>query len=727
VLIFLYQHEVSLLLLPQCEVLSQQTQPSQKPEQPQIHSDVRFASVLLLLVWLLPLTVSAETFSSLNAFSEEELSSSTPRENESVFTQDVPTLDEAAKYRQFVHGASKSTQQATRAPASITLVTADEIKKYGYRTLADILQSVNGFYVTNDRNYTYLGVRGFGRPADYNTRILLLVDGYRLNDNLYDQAFITSDGAIDIDLIERVEIIRGPGSSLYGTNAFLGVINIVTKRGRDIKGVEVSTELGSYHSYKGRFTYGQLFPNGLDFLLSGSLTDSAGHSRLYFKEFDAPKTNNGIVRNADSEQGYTLFTKLSLAKFTLQGSYTHRKKQVPTASFETVFNSKRTHTRDEHGYVSLLYEHELARQLGVRVRLHYGRYYYQGDYLLDSSTEETPALVLNKDYGLGETWGSEVSVTKRLGEKHKVIVGGEYRDNFTLEQRNIDQHPFASHLNDKRSSKVWALYFQDEFSIRDNLTFNAGFRYDHYSSFGGTLNPRLALIYTLKQTSLKLLYGHAFRAPNAFEQFYADNITNKANPDLKPEIIKTYEIMVEQYLNRNLRAAISGYYYTISGLIDQTSDSKDGLLIYKNIDSVEAKGLEFELNGKWESGLEGRISYAVQKAVDQKTGRRLTNSAQHMVKTSLLIPLWRDKVFAGIETRYMSSRRTLAGHASGDLFVTNLTLFSQHLLKGVELSGSIYNLFDDHYDDPGAGEHRQDLIPQDGRTFWIRLKYHFPI
>jgi len=92
-------------------------------------------------------------------------------------------------------------------------------------------------------------VRSFGRPGDYNSRILLLIDGHRTNDNIYNQALVGAEGVIDVDLIDRVEIIRGPGSSLYGSNAFLAVVNIVTKRGRDLKGTEVSGEAGSFQTY----------------------------------------------------------------------------------------------------------------------------------------------------------------------------------------------------------------------------------------------------------------------------------------------------------------------------------------------------------------------------------------------------------------------------------------------------------------------------------------------
>jgi outer membrane receptor for ferrienterochelin and colicin len=131
--------------------------------------------------------------------------------------QDLPDLSEASLEQLGnikVYGASKHLQEGADAPSSVTVINAEQIRQHGYRTLADVLQTVRGFFVTNDRNYSSLGVRGFARPGDYNTRILLLVDGHRINDNVYDEAMIGTEFPIDIDLIERIEIIRGPVSPL---------------------------------------------------------------------------------------------------------------------------------------------------------------------------------------------------------------------------------------------------------------------------------------------------------------------------------------------------------------------------------------------------------------------------------------------------------------------------------------------------------------------------------
>ena len=156
-----------------------------------------------------------------------------------------------------VSTASKFPQSVKEAPASITVITAEDIRRYGHRTLADTLRSVRGFYTTYDRNYSYVGMRGFARPGDYNTRILLLLNGHRVNDGTYDMAPIGTDLPIDVSLIERIEIIRGPGSALYGTNAFFAVINVVTRTGANSPGLQVEPQAGSLAT---RGASGQLRP-----------------------------------------------------------------------------------------------------------------------------------------------------------------------------------------------------------------------------------------------------------------------------------------------------------------------------------------------------------------------------------------------------------------------------------------------------------------------------------
>jgi iron complex outermembrane receptor protein len=137
-------------------------------------------------------------------------------------TKDVTETSLADLANIQVYSASKHLEKTSDAPSSVTVITADEIQKYGYRTLADILRSVRDFYITYDRDYSFVGVRGFGRLGDWNNRVLVLVDGHRINNDVLGQAMLGNEFLVDVDLIDRVEIIRGPSSSLYGAGAFLG-------------------------------------------------------------------------------------------------------------------------------------------------------------------------------------------------------------------------------------------------------------------------------------------------------------------------------------------------------------------------------------------------------------------------------------------------------------------------------------------------------------------------
>jgi outer membrane receptor for ferrienterochelin and colicins len=433
-----------------------------------------------------------------------------------------------------VYGASKYEQKVTEAPSSVDIVTASDIKKYGYRTLADILRSVRSFYVTYDRNYSYVGVRGFGRPGDYNSRILMLIDGHRVNDNVYDQAMIGTEALIDVDLIDRIEVIRGPGSSLYGSNAFFAVVNIITKRGRDLKGTEVSGADGSFNTYKGRVSYGNKFQNGIEAIISGSGFDSKG-DRLTFNAYNSPATNNGVTNDTDYDRSQNLFTKLSYEDFILSGAYSSRTKGIPTGAFATDFNDPGNKTTDQHGYLDLKYDHSLGRDVEISARAFYDSYSYTGNYLYTG--------VMNKDLGDGAWWGGEAKVIAKVLNSHRIIVGAEYQDNIKQDQKTYDVDPYNLILDDKRRGAIWASYLQDEITLSKSLLLNAGLRYDHYNTFGCSTNPRLALIYSpLEKSFLKLLYGSAFRAPNVFELYYTSD-TSVANPDLKPESIKTYELV----------------------------------------------------------------------------------------------------------------------------------------------------------------------------------------
>ncbi|MDD5035852.1 MAG: TonB-dependent receptor [Methylococcaceae bacterium] len=616
-----------------------------------------------------------------------------------------------------VSTASRFTQKTSEAPSATSIITAADIKAYGYRTLADVLRSVRGFYTSYDRNYEYLGVRGFNRPGDYLSRILLLVDGYRVNETFYDAAAIGTDFFLDVDLIDRVEIVRGPGSSVYGSNAFFGVINVITKRGKDYDGVEASGELAGFGTDKERLTIGRQQKNGLEWMVSGTRYDRKGPN-LYYPQFDSPANPHGIAQGLDYDRNHSVYGKASYGGFTLVGAYSDRIKGIPTASYGTVFNDPRSLTTESQTMLDLKYYRAMGENLDVSTHAYYGGYFYHGIYPYTQS--------VNKDQSWAQWWGMDFKAAGHYG-RHRLVLGGEYQDNFRQQLNNSDLAPWVVYTDIRRNSFRYGFYAQDEIGLVHGLLLNAGLRFDHYSTSGDALNPRLGLIWNpWENTALKLLYGTAFRAPNLYELNTAVGSAGKPSPGLKPEKITSYEFIVEHYFQPDFRLTLDLYRNEIGSLIDLSTDPADGKQIFINRRGlVETEGAELELERQWRGGGRLRASYAWQNTRDEGSGKLLSNSPVHMAKLNLSQPVWEEKLRAGLELQYTDSRKTLKGETTGGYLLTNLTLLSGQLVPGLEISASLYNLFDRHYALPVGEELVQDAIIQDGRSFRIKWVYRF--
>jgi outer membrane receptor for ferrienterochelin and colicins len=622
---------------------------------------------------------------------------------------------------QRVFGASERLQPVTEAPSSVTIVTAREITRHGYRTLADILRSVRGFYVSDDRNYSYVGVRGFSRPGDYSTRILVLVNGHRINDNVYDQAPIGADLGLDVAMFERVEVIRGPASSLYGTSAFFAVVNIITRNGASLNGVAVDVDAGTLQTGMARVSGGKRLANGVDFAVSGTMEGREGDNRLYFPAFDAAATNNGVADDLDNERAGNLYGHLTAGKFALTAAFGNRRKVVPTASYGSVFNEQDDpeRTTDRRTFIAGQYDTTLGGTHLV-VDTGFDWYAYEGRYPFPSENADYPVL-LNRDGSKGVRWNAGMRVVRQLPGHQTLTAGGEFYANIRQNQFSTYNDPgVPAPLDDARSSQQGGVYLQDEIRVRPWLLLNGGVRYDQYENFGRA-NPRGAVIVTPSpSTSFKYLYGEAFRAPNAYELYYYGTTAS----DLQPEFIRTNEVVWEQYTGEWLRTSVSAYRYTASQLITfREIESRDAFaeFAFVNDGVIEASGLELEAEVRTKQGLQLLTSYVLQDAKQESTNESLTNSPRHMAKARVEVPL-RSRAFASAEWQFIGERSTLAGGIVDAASVVHLT-GAWPISKSLALTGSIRNLFDQSYSDPGSDEHLPDSIPQTQRTARIGLRW----
>jgi iron complex outermembrane receptor protein len=617
-----------------------------------------------------------------------------------------------------VRTATLLSQSVADAPAAVVVLTASDIQAFGWRTLADALASLPGLYTSYDRTYTYLGGRGFQRPGDYNSRFLLLIDGMRLNDAVYDQAPIGDDFPLDMDLVERIEYVPGPGSAVYGSNALFGVINVVTKKGGDIDGAQAAGSIGSFGEKRARASYGWHGENGADLVLSATAYDRSGQD-LYYPEFDTPDQNNGVAHHLDYDRAQSLFAKFAYQGFRISAGYGSRTKGVPTAPYQSLFNTPQG-TTDTHSFIDVTYSRAVTSGIEIASEVYWERYDYENIGLYGA-----PA-VANVDGDKAIWYGADLHATVTTVPRNKFVVGISTMRDAARDQYNYNADPYQPMLDDRRSSNSVGLYAEDEIQLPWHFTLNAGLRLDHDSNAGTNLSPRLALNYKpTNADTFKLLYGRAYRAPNAYELYYTIPVPGGqlGNTSLKPERISTTEFVYERALGENAHATLSLFHYDAHDLITETPDPS-GLFIFDNVAHATANGVELAYEQNIASVARIRASYSWQLARDSATGGVLQNSPRHLGKLNVTVPLFHQAARVGAELRCESARLAEAGAAPG-YCLGNLTIGSGRLIPHADVSFSIYNVTDKRYADPAGPNFTQNVIPQQSRTFVLKLVYGF--
>ena len=623
--------------------------------------------------------------------------------------------------------ASKIPQKISEAPSSVTVITAEDIRLRGYRTLTEVLQSVPGMTVSYDRNYNYANIRGLGNPGDLNTRLLILIDGRRLNDVVYDQGAIGTEFPIDLALIDRVEFVPGPGSAIYGSSAFFGVVNVITKGGAALKGQTVGIGRFTGRGREVRNTYGRGTPGGTELLLAASAYDSAGRD-LYFPEFD-DAVSHGIARGIDYDRYHRLFAKLSTGGAVAEAYFGSRTKGIPTASYGQQFNDPRSWSLDEYAGAALSWHRAVSETLDLFAGVSVARYRYRTVNIIEPASAG-PTYSVDTAESLSS--GAEVRAISSALRGHKLIAGAEYTRDSKRQMSNYDVAPYHVNLDATHPKRQAAVYLQDEMRLGEKLILNTGVRHDYDSEGGATTNPRVALLYkTASQVTLKALYGTAFRSANAYERYYTFGY--KTNPALRSEHIKTYELIAEYFPTDRFRATASVFQYRMRDMLALATDPADGFLYFSNIDAARATGVELEAEWLREDGSALKGSANVQRARNDANGEWLPNSPRRLFKLDYALPPLGEHLRAHAEYRFTSRRRTVQGGEVGGFGVVNLNLVGTVPGTHVELSGGVFNAFAKRYADSASEEHydnstpppRLDAIGQDGRIWRLMATVRF--
>jgi len=624
--------------------------------------------------------------------------------------------------------ASKYSQKLSESASSVTVIDKQQIKQFGYRTLGDAMRSVPGFFVTNNRLYENIGIRGFDQSGDYNGRLLVMIDGIRINEAIYDQGFAGSELPLDIDLVERIEVVRGPGSSIYGNNAFLAVVNLITRNGKDYQSGELAGAWSSFDTYKGRFSYGRKHDNGLEYLVSGTALSSEGPTL----EFPIPDSlnNPGGRTKTNDEDGEQVFAKAHWGDFSFEGGYGNRNKGAPGGIFGSNFDDPGNTYQDTEAFVNLQYDKALTPKLNLTARAFYGDYDFTGMFQKGITTNKS----------LAHAWwtGFETRLLSTHFDQHTLIAGLEVQENWLQNQLDFDINPFQLNSQDVRDSHRIGVYLQDDIAVTRQLKLSLGARVDDYSLVSSALfSPRLGLIYQpFPETTLRLQYGQAFRAANVYQQFgaYAPTKSDRdgdgdtetidlgleANPTLKPEQVETFEVGLAQTIAKYWNFTATGYYMNLDKLIAVVPAVKNDYEQHINASSQNGYGGEFELRRQWNNGILLRTGYSVQYAKNED-GSSILDIPHHLYQLNLMTPLFTPEWHGGLEMQTVSSRESKAGKVPGYTRL-NLNLLYQPI-TAVDISASVYDLLNDNMIEPST--EGLPLMPQEGRTFRLKLEFRF--
>jgi len=655
--------------------------------------------------------------------------------------------------------ATRHETQIRKAPSIVTVITDEEIKNLGYRTFAEILRTVPGFEILKKADFGEVvpAVRGLA-GAD---KVRVMLNGHLVNNPLGGGAFSNFDD-FPVESIKRIEIIRGPGSAMYGENAFTAVINIITKDAKDIDGVKVSSGYGSFDTYEENIVFGKTYGNVnlsgmVHYRQSGGfdgIVESDSQTRID-NSFGFPAASQAPGRVEDWRQEYNLNLKADYKGVYFEGLYSN-KNRGPFIGPQYALNDE-SDVETNYVFGEVGYKKTFEERLTFKPSVYYDQF-DNNTYIESFSEGVTLPLDTNGDgvYDKFNTYpdgligngrvtqkivGTEIPFDYELFDGNVITLGLEYR---LISQTNVrfssnfhpatyapldslqdfsDTYPFLK----EATRRIWSIYLQDTWDITDTINLTLGARHDQYNDFGGATSPRSGLTWAfMEDASLKLLYGEAFRAPSFLEMFTTNQPAIQGNENLAPERIRTYELGLSYKFNKHVSSSVNYFFNDVKDLIVlRTLESAQNTSRYENFGDAHIQGVEMETKVDITKGNYVFMNYTFQSPEDDN-GDDLPFVAKHKGNFGVNVHYWKY-VNTNLST-FVSGRRFREEDDTRDdlpaYALLNLSVIGKEFFKTMEVYGTVYNLLDKDNSDPGPTSIPEDL-PRPGRTFFIGLSYQF--
>ena len=651
--------------------------------------------------------------------------------------------------------ATGSRQPLARAPAATTVITAHDIEATGATDLDQALETVPGLHVAYSPiayNPLYI-VRGF--YSQYNPQVLMLVNGIPVTDMYFGDRG-QGWGGMPVANIARIEVIRGPGSALYGADAFAGVINIVTKTAADIDGTEFGVRAGSFDSKDAWVLHGRT-AGGWEQALSLEAFSTDGQRRTVEADsqsnFDALSgTSASLAPGAVNVQREGLDARLDLARdnWRWRMGYQGRRNAGVGAGAAQAIDPRGNFDSDRFNADLTYDDPKFAEHWGLTTQVSYFDTRLKSNLVLFPSGAfggTFPEGMIGNPGRAERHMRADISTlyTGWTGHRLRLGTGYNYANLYKVSEsknfdatlaplpgvpppvREVSQDPSLVYILPHDRTLYYG-YVQDEWAFAPDWELTAGARYDRYSDFGNTFNPRLALVWqTSYRLTSKLLYGRAFRAPSFAELYNINNPVALGNASLHPETIDTLELAWDYHASPSLQTGLNLYTYQAQDIIRFVADPPPAVsATAANAGRQTGHGLE--LTAGWTPVSRLRLSgnYAWQQSTDETTGQGAGYAPEHQL---YLRSDWafRPEWSLGAQAKYVGERPRPADDPRADLggyTLVDLTLRRKHLGDHWELAMSARNLFDADAREPSPapGSIANDL-PLPGRNYYFEIRY----